>query len=171
MKIFFLEIPLVQPEYGLMFWMLVVFLIVLFLLKKFAWGPILKMLNDRETLIEESLNKAAKAKEEIKDLQATNEKMLNEARVERDNMMKEAREARESIVNEAKNKAKVEADRMIAIAREQIQNEKMAAITDLKNQVATLSIEIAEKILKENLSKDENQKSLVNNYIKDINLN
>ncbi|MFN5459343.1 MAG: F0F1 ATP synthase subunit B [Bacteroidota bacterium] len=168
---FFLEIPLVQPEYGLMFWMLVVFLIVMFLLKKYAWGPILKMLKDRETLIEESLNKAAKAKEEIKDLQATNEKMLNEARAERDAMMKEARETRESIVNEAKNKAKVEADRMIAIAREQIQNEKMAAITDLKNQVASLSIEIAEKILKENLSKDENQKSLVNNYIKDINLN
>ncbi|MFN5181732.1 MAG: F0F1 ATP synthase subunit B [Bacteroidota bacterium] len=171
MKMFFLEIPLVQPEYGLMFWMLVVFLIVMFLLKKYAWGPILKMLKDRETLIEESLNKAAKAKEEIKDLQATNEKMLNEARAERDAMMKEARETRESIVNEAKNKAKVEADRMIAIAREQIQNEKMAAITDLKNQVASLSIEIAEKILKENLSKDENQKSLVNNYIKDINLN
>ena len=168
---FFLEIPLVQPEYGLMFWMLVVFLIVLFLLKKFAWGPILKMLKDRETLIEDSLSRAAKAKEEIKDLQQANEKMLNEARVERDTLMKEARETKEAIINEAKNKAKVEADRMISIAREQIQNEKMSAITELKNQVATLSIEIAEKILKENLSKDENQKALVNNYIKDINLN
>ncbi|MFN6038297.1 MAG: F0F1 ATP synthase subunit B [Bacteroidota bacterium] len=171
MKLFFLEIPLVQPEYGLMFWMLVVFLIVLLLLKKFAWGPILKMLKDRETLIEDSLNRAAKAKEEIKDLQHTNEKMLNEARLERDNLLKEARETKESIVNEAKSKAKDEADRMISIAREQINNEKMAAITELKNQVASLSIEIAEKILKENLSKDENQKTLVNNYIKDINLN
>lgn len=171
MKLFFLEIPLVQPEYGLMFWMLLVFLIVLFLLKKYAWGPILKMIKDRETLIEDSLNRAAKAKEEIKDLQQANEKLLNEARAERDTMLKEARETRESMINEAKNKAKTEADRMIQIAREQIQNEKMAAITELKNQVASLSIDIAEKILKENLSKDENQKTLVNNYIKDINLN
>lgn len=171
MKLFFLDIPLVQPEYGLMFWMLVTFLTVLFLLKKFAWGPILKMLKDREDLIEDSLNRAAKAKEEIKDLQNNNEKLLQQARAERDVLLKEAREAKEAIINEAKTKAKVEADRMISGAREQINNEKMAAITELKNQVAGLSIEIAEKILRENLSKDEAQKKLAASYANDVKLN
>lgn len=168
---FLIKIPLVQPEIGLMFWMLVIFGIVLILLKKFAWKPILKMLKDREANIEDSLSRAEKAKEEIKELQQTNERMLQEARIERDKMMKETRETRETIINEAKAKAKTEADRLVATAREQIQTEKLAAITELKNQVAALSIEIAEKILKEHLSKDENQKTLVNSYVKDINLN
>lgn len=171
MKLFFLDIPLVQPEYGLMFWMLVTFLTVLFLLKKFAWGPILKMLKEREDLIEDSLSRAAKAKEEIKDLHSTNEKMLQEARAERDTLLKEAREAKEAIINEAKNKAKEEADRMIAGAREQINTEKLAAITELKNQVAGLSIEIAEKIVRENLSSNEAQKKLAANYVNDLKLN
>ncbi len=171
MKFFLLDIPLVQPEYGLMFWMLVTFLTVLFLLKKFAWGPILNMLKEREDLIEDSLNRAAKAKEEIKDLQNTNEKMLQEARAERDNLLKEAREAKESIINEAKNKAKTEADRLITGARDQINTEKMAAITELKNQIAVLSIEIAEKIVRENLSSDEAQKKLAANYVNELKLN
>jgi F-type H+-transporting ATPase subunit b len=171
MKLFFLDIPLVQPEFGLMFWMLVTFLIVLFLLKKFAWGPILKMLKEREEQIEDSLSRAAKAKEEIKALQNTNEKMLQEARAERDTLLKEAREAKEAIINEAKNKAKEEADRMIAGAREQINTEKLAAITELKNQVAGLSIEIAEKIVRENLSSNEAQKKLAANYVNDLKLN
>ncbi len=168
---YLLKIPLVQPEFGLMFWMLLTFLIVLFLLKKFAWKPILTMLKERETKIEDALSRAEKAKEEMKELQANNEKLLNQARAERDIMLKEARETRETMINEAKTKAKTEADRLIGIAREQIQNEKLAAITELKNQVATLSIEIAEKILKETLSDDEKQKKLVSTLIKDVNLN
>lgn len=166
-----LKIPLVQPELGLMFWMLLVFLVVLFLLKKFAWKPILKMLKERETNIEDALNRAEKAKAEMQQLQANNERLLNEANVQSDRIRKEARETGDAIVSDAKAKAKVEADRIIAIAREQIQNEKMAAITELKNQVATLSIEIAEKILKEHLSDDEKQKKLISTLIKDVNLN
>jgi F-type H+-transporting ATPase subunit b len=171
MKNFLIDIPLVQPELGLMFWMLVTFIIVLFLLKKFAWKPILGMLKNREQSIEDALSRAEKARAEIKEMHADNERILVEARVERDKLLKESRETKEVIISEAKTKAKVEADRLVNIARETINNEKMAAITELKNQVAALSIEIAEKILKEHLSKDENQKTLVNNYMKDVNLN
>jgi F-type H+-transporting ATPase subunit b len=165
------DIPLVMPEYGLMFWMVVVFLLVLLLLKRYAWKPILKMIKTREHSIEEALGKAEKARDEIKELYANNERIINEARIERDKLIKDSNDAKESIISEAKIKAKTEADRIVSAARETINNEKMAAITELKNQVAALSIEIAEKILKEHLSNDENQKTLVNNYVKDINLN
>ncbi|MFL5754412.1 MAG: F0F1 ATP synthase subunit B [Bacteroidia bacterium] len=166
-----LDIPLVQPEFGLMFWMLVTFLTILFLLKKFAWKPILKMIKDREESIENALQSAERAKKEMGDLQASNEKILQEARTERDNLLREARDTKDAIINEAKGKAKIEADRIVAQARETINAEKMAAITELKNQVATLSIDIAEKILKEHLSADDKQKTLVNNLMKEVNLN
>lgn len=162
---------LVKPDLGLIFWMVVVFLIIFWLLAKFAWKPILASIKDRERSIDEAIGRADKAREEMKELQASNEKILIEARRERDHMIKETRETKETIIIEAKSKAKEEADRMLAQAREAIHNEKMAAITELKNQVATLSIEIAERILKEQLSGDEKQKSLVNSYVKDINLN
>lgn len=103
------------------------------------------MIKDREQSIEEALASAEKARHEISNMKADNEKILNEARAERDKMMKESRDMKEAIIGEAKNRAKIEGDRLVAIARETIQNEKMAAITELKNQVATLSIEIAEK--------------------------
>ncbi|MBC7865059.1 MAG: F0F1 ATP synthase subunit B [Bacteroidia bacterium] len=163
--------PLVMPEFGLMIWMLITFVIVLLLLRRYAWKPILKMIKTRETSIEESLRGAEKARDEIKELYANNERIINEARVERDKLIKDSNDAKETIISEAKTKAKTEADRIVTSARETINNEKMAAITELKNQVAALSIEIAEKILKEHLSNDENQKALVNNYVKDINLN
>ena len=171
MNAILLDIPLVQPEFGLMFWMLVTFLTILFLLKKFAWKPILKMLKDREESIENAIQSAERAKQEMVALQAGNEKILAEARAERDNLLKEARETKDAIINEAKTKAKVEADRLVALARETINAEKMAAVTELKNQVATLSIDIAEKILKEHLSADDKQKALVNNLMKEVNLN
>jgi F-type H+-transporting ATPase subunit b len=161
----------VTPGIGLIFWMSVTFLIVLFLLKKFAWKPILNMIHEREASIENALASAERAKREMKELQANNERILNEARAERDLMLKEAREAREAMIAEAKGKAQKEADRLLTIARENIQNEKNAAIADLKNQVATLSIEIAEKILKEHLSSDDKQKALVKNLLQDVNLN
>lgn len=161
----------VTPGIGLIFWMSVTFLIVLFLLKKFAWKPILNMIHEREASIEEALASAEKAKREMKELQANNERIINEARAERDKMLKEARETKDAIIAEAKGKAQKEADRLLAIARENIQNEKNAAIADLKNQVATLSIEIAEKILKEHLSSDDKQKALVKNLLQDVNLN
>jgi len=162
---------LVKPEFGLVFWMTVSFLIVVFILRKFAWGPILSSLKERETSIEDALNAAKKAKDEVANMKAENEQLLKQARNERDMMLKEARDTKDAIVNEARSKAQSEADRMITSAREAIQNEKMAAITELKNQVATLSIEIAEKVIRQQLASDEKQKALVNDLLKDVKLN
>lgn len=162
---------LVRPSIGLIFWMVVSFSIILFILGKFAWKPILGMIKAREESIENALASAEKAKEEMKALQSSNERILAEARSERDAMLKDAREIREKMIADAKNTASKEGERMLASARENIQNEKNAAISELKNQVATLSIEIAEKILKSELSSDEKQKALVNTLLKDVNLN
>lgn len=162
---------LVKPSIGLIFWMIVSFSIILFLLKKFAWAPILGMIKEREESIEQALASAEKAKEEMKRLQSDNERILAEAKTERELLLKDAREIREKMIAEAKGMATKEGERLLKSARENIQNEKMAAITELKNQVATLSIDIAEKILKSELSSDEKQKSLVNNLLQDVNLN
>lgn len=162
---------LVKPEIGLIFWMSITFITVLLLLRKFAWTPILNMIKEREASIENALNSAEKAKQEMAALKSSNDKLLAEARLERDNILKEAREIKDSIINEAKTKATQEADRIVKTARENIQNEKLAAITELKNQVATLSIDIAEKILKTELSSDDKQKALVKNLLEDVKLN
>ena len=162
---------LVKPEFGLIFWMVISFGLIMLILKKFAWKPILNMLHEREASIQSALDSAEKAKEEMKALQSNNEKILADARNERDLLLKDAREIREKMIADAKGIATKEGERMLTIARENIQNEKMAAITELKNQVASLSIEIAEKILKSELSSDEKQKSLVNTLLKDVNLN
>lgn len=162
---------LVSPEPGLVIWMLVTFLIVLFLMAKFAWKPILKMIKDREHSIEEALASAEKAKSEMTALTAKNEQILAEGRQERDRLMKEAREIKESIIAEAKAKAQSEAEKIMANARETIKNEKMAAITELKNQVAQLSIDIAENILKQELAGEDKQKALINTLLQDIKMN
>ena len=162
---------LVTPDIGLLFWMLVSFSIVLFLLKKYAWKPILNSLKEREESIAGALNQAKKAKEEMLLLKSDNEKILAEARNERDKILKEARDAKDSIINEARSKATVEVDRLLQIAREGIQNEKMAAIVDLKNQVANLSIEIAEKVIRQQLADNEKQKALVADLLKETKLN
>lgn len=162
---------LVKPDFGLIFWMTVSFLIVVFLMRKFAWGPILSSLKERETSIEDALNAARKAKEEVANMKAENERILQDARNERDKMLKEARDTKEAIINEARTRAQVEGDRMITIARDTIHNEKMAAITELKNQVATLSIDIAEKVIRQQLSSDEKQKALVQELLKDVKMN
>jgi F-type H+-transporting ATPase subunit b len=162
---------LVMPDPGLLIYMSITFLVVLFLLKKFAWKPILKMIREREESIENALKSAEKAKTEMQALQAGNERILAEARNERDRMLKEARDIKEQIVNEAKGLAKAEGDKMISAARETIQTEKMAAITELKNQVAQLSIEIAEKILKRELAAENKQKELIGDLLKETKLN
>ncbi len=156
---------------GLFFWQAIIFIALIFLLRKFAWGPILKAVNDREESIEEALKSAEEAKLKLADLKADNEVLLNEARAERDAMLKEAREIKDGIVADAKGLASKESEKIIASARESIQHEKMAAITELKNQVAGLSIDIAEKILKDELSSAEKQKSIIDNVVKDIVLN
>ena len=162
---------LVTPSFGLVFWMSTSFLIVLFLLKKFAWKPILNMIKEREESIEQALKMAEKAKHEMASLKSSNEKIISDAKLERDAMLKEARELKESMINEAKSKASAEADKIVAAARETIHNEKMAAITELKNQVATLSIEIAEKVLRQELSSDDKQKSYVKQLLEEVKLN
>lgn len=162
---------LVKPEFGLIFWMFVSFMIIFLLLRKFAWRPILTMIKEREVSIQDALDAAQKAQAEMKTMQANNQKLLKDAQAERDNLIREARETKELILNEAKAKATKEGERIIASARETIQNEKLAAITELKNQVATLSVQIAEKILKEELSSPEKQKTLVKALLEEVNLN
>jgi F-type H+-transporting ATPase subunit b len=162
---------LVTPDFGLLFWQTFVFLTVLFLLAKFAWKPIMQALEERENVIAGALNAAEQAKEEMKKLQATNEKLLQEARLERDKLMKDAQTAAAGIVAEAKDKATEEADRIIYNAKALIETEKQAALAEVKNTAAFLSLEIAEKLLKKNLSGDDSQKALVNEYIKDAKLN
>jgi F-type H+-transporting ATPase subunit b len=157
-------------SYGTMIWMSIAFIAVLFLLKKFAWKPILQAIKDREDHIEESLQMATKVKSEMKELQSSNEKLLLEARTERDNMLKDARATKDEIIDEAKSKASDEANKMIANAKEAIENEKMAALTHLKNEVGKLSLEIAEKIIRERLSDDANQNELVAKLLKEVNL-
>jgi F-type H+-transporting ATPase subunit b len=162
---------LVKPSIGLIFWMIVSFSIILFLLKKFAWKPILGMIKEREESIENALAAAERAKQEMKTLQSNNERILHEAKEERELLLKDAREIREKMIAEAKDIAGKEGERLLKAARENIQNEKMAAVTELKNQVASLSIDIAEKILKAELSSDEKQKTLVTTLLKDVHLN
>jgi F-type H+-transporting ATPase subunit b len=162
---------LIKPAFGLIFWMTISFGLVLFLLRKYAWKPILGSLKEREQNIADALNSAIKAKQDMEQLKAGNEQLLAEARNERDLILKEARQAKESIVNEARTKATEETDRLLKIARENIHNEKMAAITDLKNQVAHLSIEIAEKIMREKLASDEKQNALIRKMLEDVKLN
>ncbi|MES2565893.1 MAG: F0F1 ATP synthase subunit B [Bacteroidota bacterium] len=167
----FILASLIEPAVGLIFWTTITFILLLVLLGKFAWKPILSAIKTREKGIEDALASADRALNDMRELQSNNEKSLNEARAARDILMKEARDTKDAIIAEAKAKSQSEADRIMASAREQIMNEKNAAVAELKNQVATLSIEIAEKILRSELSSDEKQKALVNNLMKDVNLN
>ena len=162
---------LVTPELGLVFWMTVSFLIVLFILKKYAWKPILSSLKDREDSITEALESAEKAKDEMAKLQSDNAKILQEAKVERENLLKEAREIKDSIINEAKNDAKLAADKIIASAKSQIETEKATALNEIKEQVVNLSVEIAEKILKKSLDSTVAHKDFTDSLLKDIELN
>ncbi|WP_243348189.1 F0F1 ATP synthase subunit B [Parabacteroides sp. FAFU027] len=162
---------LVMPEFGLLFWMLVSFSILFFILKKFAWKPILKALADRENSIDEALKAADKAKEEMARLQEDNQRILKEAMLERDKILKEARELKDSIVSEAKNLATVEANKVLENAKIAIEREKTAAIEEMKNSIAIFSLDIAEKILKDRLTDDTRQKELVKKFVDQIEIN
>lgn len=162
---------LVTPGLGLVFWMTISFSIVLFLLRKYAWKPILKSLNDRDESISEALSAAEKARVEIDLLKANNDGIMQQARVERDKILKEAREIKEEMINEAKSTAKEEAGKLLSSARESINNEKLAAITELKNQVASLAIKVAEKILNDELGDKDKQQNLAENILKDTQFN
>jgi F-type H+-transporting ATPase subunit b len=162
---------LIYPGLGLIFWMTLSFLLLLFILKKFAWKPILQSIHQREKKIDEALHAADLAREEMKKLQIDNEKLLRDAKVEREKIMAEARELKEKILDEARQKGNEEAQRMKEAARDAIRYEKMSALTDLKNQVALLSIDIAEKVLEQDLEVSDKQKKLINNLLDEINFN
>ena len=162
---------LVQPGLGLIFWMTIAFGLLLWILGKFAWKPIMKGLKEREESIDEALNQANKAREEMKELKFSNEQLLKEAKEERDNILRDARHVRDSLIEEAKDKANAEANRIVENAKASIENEKMAALTDIKNQLAELSIEIAEKIIRAELAEKGKHKELIDRMINEVKQN
>jgi len=162
---------LVTPDIGLIFWTTLSFLVLLFILGKFAWKPILNSVNDRETSILKALKEAENAREEMKNLTADNERILKDARIEREAMIKEARDIKVKMISDAKEEAKTTADAIISQAQEAIENEKKSAMADLKSQMASLSIEIAEKVIKEELSNKDKQLKLVEDMLNDSTLN
>ena len=155
---------------GLFIWQTLIVICLLLLLRKFAWNPILNAINDREEGIRSALQSAEDARAEMQNLQADNERILKEARAERDGLLKEARDIKQKIIDDAKDEAKTQAAQIMNQAQVAIESEKQSAVAELKQQVAILSIEIAEKVTKETLSDDKKQTQLVEKLLKDINL-
>lgn len=162
---------LVTPGIGLLFWMTVSFLVLLFLLKKFAWPVLLKMIRDRENEISSALNSAETAKAEMAKLTAQNEQILKEARLQRDDIIRQAKDAHDKIMAEAQTEAKAQADKIIQTAKAEIAAEKENAMAELSAKVGELSVEIAEKILRRELSSDVKQGEFMNELVKNISLN
>jgi F-type H+-transporting ATPase subunit b len=153
---------------GTILWTTVAFLVVLFLMKKLAWKPILSLLKERESSIEEALQSAEKAKEEFASLQANNDSLLKEARSEREAMLKEAKSEKESIISVAKETAKEEGAKMINKAKEEIDKQKAAAMEDIKSQIGAISISIAEKIIKKEFTNKDEQNALIQEQLKNL---
>jgi len=162
---------LLTPELGLFIWTLLAFLIVFLILKKFAWKPILSSLNEREKGIADSIAAADRVKSEMASMQNENEKMMLQAREERSAMLKEAKDMRDKLVNDAKAQAQVEANKVIADAHVQIEQQKMAAMTEMKNQIGIMAVEVAEKILRKQLGSTDAQNSFAKQLVEDIQLN
>jgi len=158
-------------SFGLFIWQVVIFVGLIFLLKKFAWKPILDAVNEREEGIKNALLSAENAKKEMQNLKSDNEKLLAEARAERDSLMKEAREIKDKMINDAKSEAQEAGEKMISQAKAAIESEKNAALAELKNQVSSLSLEIAEKVLRDELSNKDSQTKLVEKMLGDAKLN
>ncbi len=162
---------LIIPESGLIIWQALGFIILLFILSKFAWKPILAALEEREGAIENSIKSAEIARTEMANLVAENEKLLLEARIERDEILKKANEYSAQIMEQARDEASKVGAKMIEDAKAVIENEKLAAITDIKIQVAEISLEVAEKLMRRNLSSESEQKKLVKEFVQDLKLN
>ena len=162
---------LVTPGFGLVFWTIITFLCLLFILRKFAWKPILGAVDDREEGIKKALASAEDAKREMENLHADNERILKEARVERESMLKEARELKDKMISDAKEEAQAQAGKMIEQAQAAIESEKKSAMAELKSHVAGLSVEIAEKVVRAELSDKDKQLKLVENMLGDAKLN
>lgn len=162
---------LVTPSIGLIFWSTLSFLILMFLLTKFAWKPITSALKEREESIDNALKQAEAAREQMLALKNDNERLLNEARAERDRLLKEASEIKDQILAKAKSDAKSEGEKMITAAKEAIEREKLNAMNQLKAQVAVLSVDMAEKVLRKTLADRSQQEAFVNDNLKSISLN
>lgn len=162
---------LLVPEFGLVIFQTIAFLLLMFILSKFAWKPVLAAIKEREQSIDEALSKAELAKQEMARLTSQNEELMKTARAERDQMLKEAKALKDNIVNEAKTQAQAEGAKLIEKARIEIENQKKTALFELKSQVSSLSIEIAERVLREQLKDKSTQEDLVANLLKDVELN
>lgn len=162
---------LLTPGVGLIIWQTIVFILLFFLLAKLAWKPIMNSLKERERSIQDALDTAEKARHEMSQLKADNEKLLKEAREERDRILREAREVAVKLKDDAQAEARRASDKIVEDARAAINIEKQAALKDVKVQVAMFSLEIAEKLIKKNLSNDKDQKDLVDSYLKDLKVN
>jgi F-type H+-transporting ATPase subunit b len=166
-----LQSSLASPAIGTVFWTTLIFLMLLFLLWKFAWGPIMKAVQSREDMIRNALESAEKAREEMKVLQADNEVVLRKAREERDKILRDARMAYDRMMTEAKEKSQSESDALVRRAKDLIEREKITAITEVKREVARLAIEVASKVVGETLKSDAEQLKLIERYIREIEAN
>jgi F-type H+-transporting ATPase subunit b len=162
---------LFNPSIGLVVWSTIVFLLLFFVLSKFAWKPVLAAIKEREHSIDDALNKAELARDAMVRLTATNAQLMQDTRAERDQILKEAKALKDNIVNEAKQQAHTEGTKLIEKAKIEIENQKKAALAELKSQVSTLSIEIAERVLRSQLDDKAKQQDLVNSLLKDVELN
>jgi F-type H+-transporting ATPase subunit b len=156
---------------GLFFWQLVIFVALIFLLRKFAWKPILSAVEERETKISDALDLAEKTKQEMTQLKAQNEELIKQARQERDEILNAARQTKEQMISDARNEASLKAEKLLSDAREAIAIERQKAITEIKNQVAALSLDVAEKLVRQDLSSDARQKELAEKLVADAKLN
>lgn len=168
----FLELnPLVKPDLGLVIWMTLTFFIVLFVLAKYAWKPILKAVKTREDNIDNAISQAAKVQAEMAQLKNDNEALLTKAREERATMLKEAKDIKDKMITDAKDLAKAEANKIIVDAQAAINHQKMAALTDIKNQVGNLVIEVSEKVLRKELSNKAEQENFIKQLAGEVKLN
>lgn len=162
---------LITPDFGLFFWMIVTFMLVFIILKKFAWKPIVQALKDREGYISEGIENAEEAKLELENVRVESDKIISEAIVERDKLIRQGREIKEKIVTEAREEAGTEAKKIVTEAKKHIEEEKVAAINQIKVQIASLSVDIAEKILRKKLQDDASQKELMSSLLDEFKLN
>lgn len=168
---FIAEFSVIRPDWGLFFWAIVIFAIFWFFLGKFAFGPIADALEKRENDIQDALDQAKLAREEMQKLQADNEALVQEAREERAKILKEAKDTKDAIVREAREQAKVEANKMILNAKVEIESQKNAAIAEVKNQLGSMALEIAGKVIKKELASDKDQIGYVDKLVDELNMN
>jgi F-type H+-transporting ATPase subunit b len=169
--LFLADFSVIKPDPGLIFWTALIFILVWGFLGRLAFRPIQNALKQRETDIQSALDEALKARQEMANLKAENEELLKQAQEERAKILREAKEAKDSIITEAREKAREEAQKIVANAKAEIENQRMAAIVDLKNQIGRLSIEIAEKVLRKQLDDKNGQEKFVNTLVDEIELN